>query len=104
MAISPKAKRLPRRWTEAELESDAAIAKSTFRFERLQEPLDLYNQFFTTFADIFAELIDRLPDIGAEPVNAELIADLIDGRDAQKAFRYLTAPPFGHRVRLLGPR
>jgi hypothetical protein len=75
------------------LESDAAIAKSTFRFERLQEPLDLYNQFFTTFADIFAELIDRLPDIGAEPVNAELIADLIDGRDAQKAFRYLTAPP-----------
>jgi len=59
----------------------------------LEEPLDLYNQFFTTFADIFRQLIDKLPDIGADPVDAELIAGLIDGRDAQKAFRYLTAPP-----------
>ncbi len=57
--ILPKAKRLPRRWTKAELESDAATAKSTFRHERLQEPLDLYNQFFTAFADIFGKLIDK---------------------------------------------
>jgi hypothetical protein len=75
------------------LKSDAAVAKSTFRHERLLEPLDLYNQFFTTFANIFRELIDRLPDITAEPADAELIANLIDGRDVQKAFRYLTAPP-----------
>jgi len=75
------------------LESDAATAKRIFRHERLEEPLDLYNQFFTTFADIFRQLIDKLPDIGADPVDAELIAGLIDGRDAQKAFRYLTAPP-----------
>jgi len=54
------------------LKSDAAIAKSTFRHERLLEPLDLYNQFFTTFADIFRQLIDKLSDIGAEPVDAEL--------------------------------
>lgn len=93
MATSLKANRLPKRWTEAELKSDAAVARSTFRHERLLEPLDLYNQFFITFADIFRELIDRLPEITAEPVDAELIADLIDGRDAQKAFRYLTAPP-----------
>jgi len=75
------------------LESDSASAKNSFRRERLLEPLDLYNQLFTTFADIFRELIDKLPDITAEPVDAELIADLIDGRDAQKTFRYLTAPP-----------
>ena len=75
------------------MESDAAVAKSTFRNERLLEPLDLYNKFFTTFAEIFRELINKLPDVTAEPVDAELIADLIDGRDAQKAFRYLTAPP-----------
>jgi len=93
MGTLPKTKRLPRRWTEAELESDSAAAKNSFRRERLLEPLDLYNQLFTTFADIFRELIDKLPDITAEPVDAELIADLIDGRDAQKAFRYLTAPP-----------
>jgi hypothetical protein len=93
MVTSPKADRLPRRWTKAELESDAAASKSAFRHERLQEPLDLYNQFFTTFANLFRELIDKLPDIMAEPIDAELIADLLDGRDAQKAFRYLTAPP-----------
>jgi hypothetical protein len=75
------------------LASDAATAKSTFRNERLLEPLDLYNQFFATFAAIFRELINRLPDVAADPVNAELVADLMDGRDAQKAFRYLTAPP-----------
>src|SRR5438128_1552954 len=93
MAISLKAKPLPKRWTKAELRSDAAVAKSAFRDARLLEPLDLYNQFFTAFADIFRELIDKLPNVTADPVDAELIADLIDGRDAQKAFRYLTAPP-----------
>lgn len=75
------------------MKSDAAKAKNAFRDERLLEPLDLYNQFFTTFTNIFRELINKLPDVAAEPVDAELIADLIDGRDAQKAFRYLTAPP-----------
>jgi XamI restriction endonuclease len=93
MATSPKAKRLPKQWTEAELESDAATAKSTFRNERLLEPLDLYNQFFATFAEIFGKLINRLPELTADPIDPALIADLIDGRDAQKAFRYLTAPP-----------
>jgi len=93
MATSPKAKQLPRRWTEAELESDAAAAKSAFRRERLLEPLDLYNQFFATFADIFRNLIDKLPSITSEPIDPGLVADLVDGRDAQKAFRYLTAPP-----------
>src|SRR5271166_4531803 len=38
MATSLKAMRLPKRWTEAELQSDAATARSTFRNERLLEP------------------------------------------------------------------
>ncbi len=76
-----------------ELESDAAEAKRIFRHERLLEPLDLYNRFFTTFADIFRDLVGKLPEIAAEPIDAGLIADLVDGRNAQKAFRYLTAPP-----------
>jgi hypothetical protein len=80
------------------LESDAALAKRAFRNERLLEPLDLYNRFFTTFAGIFRELVDKLPEVTAEPVNAELIAELVDGRDAQKAFRYLTAPPISKEI------
>jgi len=75
------------------LEVDAGRAKKAFRDERLLEPLDLYNQFFATFSDIFQQLIDKLPNVAAEPFDADVIADLVDGRDAQKAFRYLTAPP-----------
>src|SRR5262249_66259 len=87
------ASKFPRLWTKAELGSDAATARDTFRSERLQEPLDLYNKAFEIFADVFRKLIDELPRVAAEPVNGELIADLLDGRDARKAFRYLTAPP-----------
>lgn len=93
MATSRNSQKLPRRWSELQLEADAATAKSAFRHERLLEPLDLYNQFFTTFANIFRSLIDKLPHVSGDPVDAGLIADLVEGRDAQKAFRYLTAPP-----------
>ena len=64
-----------------------------FRNERINEPLDLYNRFFNEFAAIFVTLIDELPNIIRDPVDAELIADLVDGKNKQKAFRYLTAPP-----------
>lgn len=93
MPISPNANLLPKRWSRTELQTDAAAAKAIFRRERLLEPLDLYNGFFVTFAGIFRDLIDKLPRIAAEPPDAQLIAAVLRGRDAQKAFRYLTAPP-----------
>lgn len=68
-------------------------ATHAFRNERINEPLDLYNQFFRQFAAIFITLINQLPNIAKNPVDAELIARLVDGRNEQKAFRYLTAPP-----------
>jgi hypothetical protein len=75
------------------LRADAAEAKNAFRHERVQEPLDRYNQFFLTFADIFRDLVDKLPALAADPVDPQLIIDLTKDRNAQKAFRYLTAPP-----------
>ena len=79
------------------MESDAALAKHAFRNERLLEPLDLYNRFFTTFAGIFRELVDKLPEVTADPVNAELIAELVDGRERE------ARPPDGgvSKVKLL---
>lgn len=59
----------------------------------LGEPLALYEKFFARFAEIFRETIDQLPNIAADPVNAQLIASLVTGRDQQKVFRYLAAPP-----------
>jgi hypothetical protein len=75
------------------LQTDVHKATHAFRKERINEPLDLYDQFFGQFASIFGELIDQLPNIAKDPVDSELIADLVDGRNKQKAFRYLTAPP-----------
>jgi hypothetical protein len=93
MPTSPKAKASPKKWSPGELLNDARAATIAFRNERLNEPLDLYNRFFDEFATIFAELINQLPAIAKKPVDAELIADLLDGKNQQKAFRYLTAPP-----------
>jgi hypothetical protein len=75
------------------LQSDAIRARDAFRNERLEEPLDLYNKFFDKFVAIFGDLVDQLPNISKNPVDAELIAHLLDGKSNQKAFRYLTAPP-----------
>lgn len=84
---------LPIRWTAQQLIDDAATARNLFREERVGEPLDLYNQFFQTFADVFQSTIAKLPDLAQDPVDAELVADLVRGRNQQKAFRYLAAPP-----------
>jgi hypothetical protein len=93
MATSPRKRASPKNWSLTDLKADARTARDTFRNERLDEPLDLYNQFFGEFASIFVMLIDRLPGIAKNPVDTELIADLLDGKYEQKAFRYITAPP-----------
>ncbi len=93
MAISPKKKASPKQWPLAELQADVRTATRAFRNERINEPLDLYNRFFDQFAAIFGKLVERLPDIAKDPVDSALIADLVEGRNEQKAFRYLTAPP-----------
>jgi hypothetical protein len=75
------------------MRKNATESRRLFRYQRLQEPLDLYNQFFVKFADLFGTLIDKLPALAGEPIDAELLSELVNGRDTQKAFRYLTAPP-----------
>lgn len=84
---------MPIRWTDQQLQDDTQTAREQFRVERVAEPLDLYKDFFETFAGLFNGLIDRFPDLVVEPVDGELIADLVNGKEQQKAFRYLAAPP-----------
>jgi hypothetical protein len=90
---SSKQKQQPRQWSTAVLTSDAEKAKSIFRNERLGEPLDLYKQFFQQFSTLFANLVDELDEVRKNPVDPELIAELVADGSRQKAFRYLTAPP-----------
>ena len=94
MATTPIRKTVaPTSWKHAQLVADAKTARDLFRDERVGEPLALYEKFFARFAEIFRETIDKLPDIASDPVDPALVASLVTGRDQQKAFRYLTAPP-----------
>ena len=84
---------LPIRWTSGQLKADAITARDIFREERVGEPLDLYNEFYHNFAGLFRETIALLPELASNPVDSELVANMVRGRDQQKTFRYLAAPP-----------
>jgi len=66
---------------------------TAFRHERLDEPLELYSQNFKLFAAVFAKMVDRLPELRATPLDAEVIASIMADNDDRRAFLYLTAPP-----------
>ncbi|HKH80130.1 MAG TPA: XamI family restriction endonuclease [Methylovirgula sp.] len=83
----------PIKWTTQQLAEDVAAAIHIFRYERLDEPKGAYDQFYATFEKLFEELIDQMPNIFHDPVDADLLSKLVKGRDRKKAFRYITAPP-----------
>lgn len=70
-----------------------ATAINIFRAERIDEPKERYGNYFAKFSVLVSELIEELPAILADPVDPALIAKYVRGRDRNKIFRYLTAPP-----------
>ena len=80
----------PKRWTLAELNTDAVTAAARFRRQRLDEPLGLYTSFFDAFCPIFRALVDELPALRSDE---HVLAGLLTTDDARTAFRYLGAPP-----------
>lgn len=42
---------------------------------------------------IFRDTIEKLPALAADPIDTALVAELVNGKHRQKAFRYLAAPP-----------
>jgi hypothetical protein len=81
------------KWTPQQLADDVAAAIANFRSKRLDEPKERYGQHFKKFSGLVGEIIDELSAMLAEPIDAGLIAKFVRGRDRNKAFRYLTAPP-----------
>jgi len=82
----------PRVWTLEELAEDVAQARSVFRDERIEEPLELYSEFFDTFRTVFADLVPNLNQI-IHSDDPDAIAEVMKDADKKTAFRYLTAPP-----------
>ncbi len=83
----------PRRWTPAEFERDAEEAESTFRNERLNEPLNRYSEFFERFAAVFRDLVGRLPELASAQESPDAVVEFVREDDARTAIRYLTGPP-----------
>ena len=75
------------------MEADALTSVNHFRRERLQEPLELYSEFFNVFASVFQKLVAKLPALATDPIDPDLLASLVTGKQEQNDFRYLTTPP-----------
>ncbi|MGP2490317.1 XamI family restriction endonuclease [Mesorhizobium sp. PUT5] len=84
---------LPTKWTSQQLADDCLESVRAFRRERLDEPLELYSEHFENFSRVFAGVVDQIPDIKADPVNVDVLADLMRDDDTRRALCYLTAPP-----------
>ena len=83
----------PKYWTLPELTQDAEAAKSLFRKRRLEEPLQLYTEYFESFKEVFDILIDQLPTLAEDPLESDAVASVLQDSDKRTAFRYLAAPP-----------
>jgi hypothetical protein len=85
--------KLARKWTLAEITSDAARAREEFRRRRFGEPMDRYLKAFEALERANATLIPQLPKLFHNPVDAAFIAELLRDENMRTALRYLGAPP-----------
>ena len=83
----------PIQWTAQQLGEDAARGREEFRVKRLEEPLELYTEFFEAFVPIFDQLIDQIEQLAERELDPEVLATVMGDDDTKMAFRYLTAPP-----------
>lgn len=78
------------RWSEDDLKLGVKQAREIFRRERLEEPLDIYVEFFDQYRNPVENLLEESVDL------SELVAvaqDYISDDDKRYALRYLAAPP-----------
>lgn len=82
--------RMPARWTEEQLTEGLNKAKSLFREERMEEPLEAYLQAFDRYQGVIEDLLETSVDL--VQLNETLI-DVLTNPGLQEAFRYLAGPP-----------
>ena len=83
----------PIQWTIEQLNEDTATGRNRFRAERLEEPLELYSEFFDAFVPIFERLIAQIGQLADSAPDPNVLEGIMNDADARMAFRYLTAPP-----------
>ena len=83
----------PIQWTSEQLGDDSARARDRFRAKRLEEPLELYTEFFDEFVPIFDRLIDQIEQLAEHEPDPDILIEVVSNDSTKMAFRYLTAPP-----------
>lgn len=80
----------PPRWTHEQLHASAAAAIVQFRIVRLEEPLELYLEFFDHYRDTMETLLEGTLDLSSLSDQA---VELLSDPDMLYAVRYLASPP-----------
>lgn len=80
----------PIRWTSAELDADRMTAITSFRRQRMEEPIDLYGELFDEERAVKEDLLETTVDLSQL---ADEALQILSNRDMQDAFRYLAGPP-----------
>lgn len=80
----------PTRWTRAEFEADRQQSISAFREERIQEPLELYDELFVQRQGVMEDLLEGTIDLA---VLEEHALALLSDKESRDAVRYLAGPP-----------
>ncbi|MDE0240124.1 MAG: XamI family restriction endonuclease [bacterium] len=83
----------PPHWSAQQLREDAALAGDLLRKERLDEPRELYAQFFDAFLPVLDRLIDQIEQLAEDELDPYVLAAIMKDPETRMAFRYLTAPP-----------
>jgi XamI restriction endonuclease len=78
------------RWTQEQLQEGLEKAKSIFREERLQEPLEEYLRAFDQYQGAVEDLLETSVDLTQLD---QTILDVLTDEALLEAFRYLAGPP-----------
>ena len=81
-------------WSSQELSGFAAEAKSEFRKERLEEPLEEYAAKFEEWQGVFENLLEATVDLSQ--LGTEELLEILTDKQYLDAFRYLAGPPISH--------
>lgn len=80
----------PKRWSRDELQADSRLAIAAFRKERVDEPLEIYDEAFAARLAVMEDLLEKTVDLTT--LDDQALAILLD-KDMRDAFRYLAGPP-----------
>ena len=76
----------PIQWTIEQLNEDTATGRNRFRAERLEEPLELYSEFFDAFVPIFERLIAQIGQLADSAPDPNVLEGIMNDADARMAF------------------